>query len=383
MARKNDQSVDELNKQYKDLRPTFEFKGVIPTGSILLDYMLGCNGWMFGHMHEVYGPEASGKTTLVMHAVAEAQKMGILPLFVDQERTFNKEYAQEMGINTNEDKFLIFNPNSLEEGLDLILNYSRTGQVKLVVVDSVAAMIPQATMDDPNSKQIALKGRKLSDWLPIFGKELQKHNICALFVNQTRVNINTGWTPPGAEVDTVTSGKAIRFYYSTRVRIETSSIPASETLVWNEMLHKEEKVRLYQRSKLTIKKNKIKSPEKREMITIRFGEGVDNIEFLNDLLTRMKIVEIKGAGFGEYKGPSGFKFRGKNEFKERLKSDQKLYQECLQYVEWYQQDKYKIGQIIEDVSREQDDGDDEIQNNNETDKPKKRGRKKIVSKIEV
>lgn len=361
---KKDLSIESLSKDYKDFESKNEYNGVIPTGSIVLDYLLGCNGWMFGHMHEIYGPEASGKTTLVMHAVAEAQKMGVIPLFIDQERTFNYNYAKEMGINIEKDKLPIFSPNDLENGLEIILDFARSGKAKLIVVDSIAAMIPKAIFDKPDGNYVGLKGRILSEWIPKLMIEVEKHKICVLFINQTRAKINIGWQPPGAsnDTETVTSGNAIKFYYSTRVRIE-SKRTIKQTL-WNSELYKEEDKRIGQISKLEIIKNKISSPKKREDIQIMFGKGVDNVDFLTDLLDRMGILEIKGGGYGEYKGKNGFTFRGKNTFNEKLREDPKLYKECLEYIPWYKEDKFGKKE-----SKEK--------------KEKKERKKKVVEKIET
>ena len=281
-------TIDEIEKRFGDgsIMKLSNAKAVdvdvISTGSIGLDLALGISGFPRGRVIEVFGSEASGKTTLSLHIIAEAQKKGLACAFIDAEHAMSPDWAKKIGVNT--DKLLISQPNCGEEALDLAGALIESGNISVVVIDSVAALVPRAEIDgEMGSQQIGLQARMMGKALRKLTGPISKTNTCVIFINQTRANIGFGGktTTPG--------GKALKFSASVRVQLaRISNIGKTDKFVGS-------------RIKAKIVKNKVAAPFKVVEFDIHFDEGISytadivNTGILKNVLTR------KGAWywFGE------------------------------------------------------------------------------------
>ena len=253
----------------------------ISTGSLGLDLALGVGGLPKGRVIEIYGPESSGKTTLTLHAIAEAQKAGGVCAFIDAEHALDVGYAKRLGVDT--DNLLVSQPDFGEQALEILETVIRSGAVDLVVVDSVAALTPKVEIDgDMDDQQVGVQARLMSKALRKVTGLLNKMNCTVIFINQIRMKIGmTGYGSP----ETTTGGNALKFYSSVRLDIRRiATLKQGENSIGN-------------RAKVKVVKNKVAAPFKQAEFDIMFGEGISKTGELMDYGVKLDIVDKAGAWF--------------------------------------------------------------------------------------
>ena len=257
---------------------------VIPTGSLTLDLALGIGGYPKGRIIEIYGPESSGMTTLTLHAIAECQKQGGRAAFIDAEHAIDPVYAQNLGVNI--DELILSQPDSGEQGLEIAETLVRSGAIDLVVVDSVAALVPQVELDgEMGDAQMGLQARLMSKALRKIAAELNKSECTIIFINQLREKIGVMFGNP----ETTTGGRALKFYSSVRVEIRRSeAIKSGSDIVGNKV-------------NIKVVKNKVAPPFKSTQVDIIYGKGISRDGEVLDLAVEHDIVEKSGAWYA-YKG---------------------------------------------------------------------------------
>jgi len=257
-----------------------EAMAVISTGSISLDAALGVGGVPRGRIIEIFGPESSGKTTLALHIVAEAQKNGGLAAFIDAEHALDAHYAKLLGVDT--DNLLISQPDTGEQALEITETLVRSGALDTVVIDSVAALVPRAEIEgEMGDAQMGLQARLMSQAMRKLTAAISKSNTCVIFINQIREKIGVMFGSP----ETTTGGRALKFYSSVRLDIRrTASIKDGESVVGN-------------RTKVKVVKNKVAPPFKEAEFDIIYGQGISRIGDLIDLAVNMNIVDKSGTWF--------------------------------------------------------------------------------------
>ncbi|HPZ16369.1 MAG TPA: recombinase RecA [Sphaerochaeta sp.] len=255
--------------------------GVIPSGSLLLDEALGIGGYPRGRVVEIYGPESSGKTTLALHAVAEAQKAGGIAAFIDAEHAMDPTYAKKLGVNI--DELWISQPDSGEQALEIAESLVRSGAMDIIVIDSVAALTPQAEIDgDMGDSHMGLQARLMSQALRKLTSLLAKSNTTIIFINQIRMKIGVMFGNP----ETTTGGNALKFYASVRIevrRIESLSRGADD---------------IYgNRVRIKVVKNKVSPPFKKVELDLLFGEGISYIASVLDAALKYELLDKAGSWY--------------------------------------------------------------------------------------
>ena len=253
---------------------------VIPTGSLTLDMALGVGGLPRGRVVEIYGPEASGKTTLTLHCVANAQKMGGIAAFIDTEHALDTLYARRLGVDV--DNLLVSQPDSGEQALNIAEMLVRSNAVDILVVDSVAALVPQAELEGQmGDAQVGSQARLMSQALRKLSGVISKSNTCMVFTNQIRMKIGVMFGNP----ETTSGGRALRFYASVRIDIRRiGAIKSGEEIIGN-------------RTRATVAKNKVAPPFRKAEFDIIYNRGIDRFGELLDLGVANKIVDKAGAWF--------------------------------------------------------------------------------------
>jgi recombination protein RecA len=252
----------------------------IPTGSLELDHALGVGGVPRGRVVEIFGPEASGKTTLALHIIAEAQKRGGAAAFVDAEHALDANYAKLLGVNT--DNLLISQPDTGEQGLEITEVLVRSGAIDVVAIDSVAALVPRAEIDGEMGDSLpGLQARLMSQALRKLTAAISKSRTCVVFINQIREKIGVMFGNP----ETTTGGRALKFYASVRLDIRRiAAIKDGEEVVGS-------------RVKVKVVKNKVAPPFREAEFDIIYGEGISRLGSLLDLGVIHKVVEKSGAWY--------------------------------------------------------------------------------------
>ncbi|MFK7982840.1 MAG: recombinase RecA [Saprospiraceae bacterium] len=254
----------------------------IPTGSLGLDIALGIQGFPKGRVVEIYGPESSGKTTLAIHAIAEAQKKGGIAAFVDAEHAFDRFYAEKLGVDV--DNLLIAQPDNGEQALEITENLIRSGAIDIIVVDSVAALVPKAEIEgEMGDSKMGLQARLMSQALRKLTAIIGKAGTCCIFINQLREKIGVMFGNP----ETTTGGNALKFYASVRLDIRRSGAAIKD---------KEGNV-VANHVKVKVKKNKLAPPFREAEFDITYGKGISKVGEIVDLGVAHDIVKKSGAWY--------------------------------------------------------------------------------------
>ncbi len=279
----------------------------IKTGSLALDIALGVGGFPRGRVVEIFGPESSGKTTLAIHAIAEAQKEGGIAAFIDAEHAFDRFYAESLGVDI--DNLYISQPDNGEQALEIADHLIRSGAIDIVVIDSVAALTPKAEIEgDMGDSRMGLQARLMSQALRKLTSTISKTNTCVIFINQLREKIGVMFGNP----ETTTGGNALKFYASIRVDVRRiGSIKDGEDVKGN-------------RTRVKIVKNKVAPPFKKAEFDLMYGEGISKTGEIIDLGVEFEIIKKSGSWFSYGETKLG---QGREAVKNLLKDNPELSEE--------------------------------------------------------
>jgi len=278
--------IDKLNKLYGDgsvIRLGDQGSAkvkTISTGSVSLDYKLGIGGYPCGRIIEIYGPEMSGKSTLTLHAIAEAQKQGGKAAYIDAEHAFDKEYAEKIGVDV--DDLIISQPSNGEQALEIVDHLIQSGDILIVIIDSVAALVPKAELEgEMGDTKMGLQARLMSQGMRKLSGNINKTNTVCIFINQLRDKIGAMFGSP----ETTTGGNALKFYSSVRLDIRhTGQIKDDGEVIGG-------------KRRVKIAKNKLAPPFKQAEFDIIYGKGIDHSGELIDLGIQYNIIKQSGSWF--------------------------------------------------------------------------------------
>ncbi|HJS01447.1 MAG TPA: recombinase RecA [Flavobacterium sp.] len=311
-------TLDKLDKTYgkgtvmKMGDKAIEEVEVISSGSLGVDLALGVGGYPKGRIIEIYGPESSGKTTLTLHAIAEAQKAGGIAAFIDAEHAFDRNYAEKLGVDI--ENLIISQPDNGEQALEIAENLIRSGAIDIVVIDSVAALTPKSEIEgEMGDSKMGLHARLMSQALRKLTATISKTHCTVFFINQLREKIGVMFGNP----ETTTGGNALKFYASVRLDIRRSTqIKDGENVLGN-------------RTKVKIVKNKVAPPFKVAEFDIMYGEGVSKTGEILDLAVEFEIVKKSGSWFSYGETKLG---QGRDAVKSLIKDNPELAEELEEKI---------------------------------------------------
>ncbi|MDI6601775.1 MAG: recombinase RecA [Thermoanaerobacteraceae bacterium] len=287
--------------------PSFMSNEVIPTGSICLDIALGVGGVPRGRIVEIYGPESSGKTTIALHIIAEAQKLGGIAAFIDAEHALDPIYAKNLGIDI--DSLLVSQPDTGEEALEIAEALVRSGAVDIIVIDSVAALVPKAEIDgEMGDSHVGLQARLMSQALRKLAGAISKSKSIVIFINQLREKVGIMFGNP----ETTPGGRALKFYSSVRMDVrKIDNIKQGNDVIGN-------------RTRVKIVKNKVAPPFKQAEFDIIYGEGISKEGSLLDMAVELNIISKSGSWFSYNDNKIG---QGRENAKQYLKENKEVAKE--------------------------------------------------------
>ena len=322
---KENVSADALDETLKQIQKLFGKGAVmrlgereavdvdaIPSGSLLLDEALGVGGYPKGRIIEIYGPESSGKTTLALHAIAECQKMGGRAAFIDAEHAIDPIYAKNLGVDINE--LILSQPDNGEQALEIVEMLANSGSISLIIVDSVAALVPQAELDgEMGDSSVGLQARLMSKAMRKIAGILNKKECAVIFINQLREKVGVMYGNP----ETTSGGRALKFYASIRIDIRrTEAIKQGADIIGNTC-------------RVKIVKNKVSPPFKQCEIDIIYGQGISKEAEILDRAVELGYIKKSGAWF-EYKGSKIA--QGREAAKLYIKENEDIQEELLNLV---------------------------------------------------
>ena len=310
----------------------------VSSGSLAIDSALGIGGYPKGRIVEVYGPESSGKTTIALHAIAEVQKTGGIAAFIDAENALDIEYAKALGVDFTPGKFFLSQPDSGEQALDIAEKLILSGAIDIIVIDSVAALVPKAEIDGVmGANHIGLQARLMSQALRKLTGQINKANTIALFINQLREKVGVMFGSP----EVTTGGRALKFYSTVRIDVRKGeAIKGADSEI------------LGNRTKIKIVKNKVAPPFKVAEVDIMFGEGISKIGETLDFAVDLDIINKSGSWFsynGERLG------QGRENVKKVFEENEELYNEIYGLVR---------DEIMSKTGKKNNSVDEEEANNN-------------------
>ena len=310
----------------------------VSSGSLAIDSALGIGGYPKGRIVEVYGPESSGKTTIALHAIAEVQKTGGIAAFIDAENALDIEYAKALGVDFTPGKFFLSQPDSGEQALDIAEKLILSGAIDIIVIDSVAALVPKAEIDGVmGANHIGLQARLMSQALRKLTGQINKANTIALFINQLREKVGVMFGSP----EVTTGGRALKFYSTVRIDVRKGeAIKGADSEI------------LGNRTKIKIVKNKVAPPFKVAEVDIMFGEGISKIGETLDFAVDLDIINKSGSWFsynGERLG------QGRENVKKVFEENEELYNEIYGLVR---------DEIMSKAGKKNDSVDEEVSNDN-------------------
>lgn len=302
----------------------------VSTGSLAIDVALGAGGYPKGRVIEIYGPESSGKTTVALHAIASVQKEGGTAAFIDAEHALDPSYAKNLGVDT--DNLLLSQPDTGEQGLEIADALVSSGAIDILVIDSVAALVPRAEIDgEMGDTHVALQARLMSQAMRKLSGTINKTGTIAIFINQIREKVGVMFGNP----ETTPGGRALKFYSSVRLEVRRAeSLKQGTDMVGN-------------KTRLKVVKNKVAPPFKEAMVDIMYGEGISKEGEILDIGSELDIIERSGAWYSYGEQRLG---QGRENAKQFLRENEAVFEEIYKTI----RDHYELDKVTEEIEAEEE-----------------------------